>query len=247
MIFMCGDVHGDFRHILPAVQKHKPAAIIFLGDLQAQQPLEQVLADVMALAEVWWIHGNHDTDSQKDYDHLFGSALADRNLHGRVVEIDGLKVAGLGGIFREKIWWPVPVDARPEYASFADYQQHLDQQLEFRNISPSKHKGELLKHRSSIFWEDWYGLYGQESDILVSHEAPSCHPHGFAAIDTLAQSMGVQSTFHGHQHDCLDYASQFESLTFRAYGVGLRGITGNGGSTIIKGRLDEKRSFRQHP
>jgi cytosine/adenosine deaminase-related metal-dependent hydrolase len=39
------------------------------------------------------------------------------------------------------------------------------------------------------------------ADILVTHEAPSCHPYGFAAIDALARAMGVVRSFHGHQHD----------------------------------------------
>ena len=33
MILMFGDVHSDFRHVLPVVQAEKPAAIIFLGDI----------------------------------------------------------------------------------------------------------------------------------------------------------------------------------------------------------------------
>lgn len=162
----------------------------------------------MPLTEVYWIHGNHDTDSQKDYDHLFNSGLAERNLHGRVVEIDGIKVAGLGGIFREKIWWPEPVDRAPERVSFGDWQRHLDHELAYHKISAEKRSGELRKHRSTIFWSDWMELYGQQTDILVTHEAPSCHPHGFV----LAQSLKVHTTFHAHHHDCLDYSMHKQQL-----------------------------------
>jgi hypothetical protein len=88
------------------VGQDRPAAVVFLGDLQAQRPLEIELASILGMTEVWYIHGNHDTDSEADYDNLFGSALADRNLHGRVVEIDGLRIAGLGGIFRGQVWAP---------------------------------------------------------------------------------------------------------------------------------------------
>ena len=94
MILMFGDVHGSFKHVLPIVQRDKPAAIIFLGDLQAKKPLEQELANVLGLTEVYFIHGNHDTDSKEEYDNLFNSKLADRNLHGKVTMIDGLRVAG---------------------------------------------------------------------------------------------------------------------------------------------------------
>jgi len=40
----------------------------------------------------------------------------------------------------------------------------------------------------------------QQADILVTHEAPSCHKHGFHEIDLLAQTMGVSHIFHGHHH-----------------------------------------------
>lgn len=49
-------------------------------------------------AAVWWIPGNHDTDSNVDYDNLFGSDLAEHNLHGRAEVIAGFHVAGLSGV-----------------------------------------------------------------------------------------------------------------------------------------------------
>lgn len=240
MILMFGDVHGHFDHVLPAVQAEKPAAIIFLGDIQAQRPLEQELADVMELTEVYWIPGNHDTDSWTDYNNLFGSALADRNLHGRVVEIEGLKVAGLGGIFREKIWWPDPIEAVASVASYAELERNLADERANQAITNTKTHEELLKHRSTIFHDEWLRLLGQQADILVTHEAPSCHPHGFKAIDVLAQSMGVKFTFHGHHHDRINYASQWDRLGFSAYGVGLWGVTDMYGGLIAPGMLDAR-------
>ncbi len=50
--------------------------------------------------------GNHDTDIDADYDNLYDSRLAERNLHGRVVTTAGVRVAGLGGIFRGQVWMP---------------------------------------------------------------------------------------------------------------------------------------------
>lgn len=99
-IFFCGDVHGDFQHVIEAVQAHRPDAIVLLGDLQARAPLEIELSAILMQTEVWFIHGNHDTDSEADHDHLLGSKLASRNLHGRVATIAGVRIAGLGGIFR---------------------------------------------------------------------------------------------------------------------------------------------------
>lgn len=56
------------------------------------------------MTEVWFIHGNHDTDSDDDYDNLFNSVLADKNLLGRVVEVERLQIAGLGGVFHSQVW-----------------------------------------------------------------------------------------------------------------------------------------------
>lgn len=271
MILMFGDVHGNFRHVLPVVQKEKPKAIIFLGDLQAQKPLEQELADVMLLTEVWWIHGNHDTDSRKDHDNLFCSALADRNLHGRIVEIDGVRVAGLGGVFRERVWYPqYSAEAEPHYANYDSYlKQSLiaERWKEYRrmikptldaegwqdyqrmtaagwtpeNLPMPPFIGKALTHKSTIFHEDWLQLYGQCADILVTHEAPTCHPHGFAAVDALAQSMRVKYVFHGHHHDRLNYAAHEKRLGFSAHGVGLRGVSDMYGGMILAGMHDENR------
>ena len=106
MILFCGDLHGQFGHVIEAVLVRQPAAVILLGDLQAQNPLEVELAPILGHTEIWFIHGNHDTDSDADHDNLFDSALADRNLHGRVVEIAGVRIAGLGGVFRGQVWSP---------------------------------------------------------------------------------------------------------------------------------------------
>lgn len=172
LILFCGDPHGHFGHIIEAVQEHQPAAVILLGDLQAQRPLEVELALILDKTEVWFIHGNHDTDSEADHDNLFGSKLANRNLHGRVVEIAGQRIAGLGGV---------------------------------------------------IFPVDYERLQKQRADILVTHEAPSSHPHGFA-IDELASRMGVSKAIHGHHNDQLDYSAERTRLGFNAFGVGFRGI-----------------------
>ena len=104
MILFCGDPHGEFDHIIQRVQQMKPAAVIMLGDLCLSQPFEQTFASILGLTDIWFIHGNHDTDEVRYHDHLF--ACPERNLHGRVVEIDGFKIAGLGGIFRSQVWYP---------------------------------------------------------------------------------------------------------------------------------------------
>ena len=227
-IFFCGDVHGNFEHIIDAVKAHQPAAIVLLGDIQAQRPLEQELAEILNKTEVWFIHGNHDTDSEQDYDNLFGSKLAYRNLHGRVVEVAGVRLAGLGGIFRGQVWRP-PED--PIYRSAKDLARTQGAANRWRN-------GLTLKHRSTIFPDDYERLAQLRADVLVTHEAPTIHPHGFEAINQLAKQMHVQATFHGHHHDSLDYSRHWDQLGYKAYGVGFCGITLLGGTVVRVGRFD---------
>lgn len=234
-IFFCGDVHGNFEFITQIVLVHRPAAIVFLGDVQPQRPFEQELELILGLTEIWWIHGNHDTDSQADHDNLFLSALADRNLHGRVVEIAGTRIAGFGGVFRGQVWAP---PGHIQFETHKSYSAHCGRSNLWRGGLP-------LKHRSTIFPDEYFRLVGQRAEILVTHEAPSCHPHGFEAIDDLARSLRVRKTFHGHQHDRLDYTAHRERLGFNAFGVGFCGITDQDGNIICVGDFDEQRMCRQ--
>ena len=221
-ILFFGDPHGDFVPVIRAVERLQPEAIILVGDVQAQTPLHAVLASVREKTDIWFIHGNHDTDSDADYDNLWGSELADRNLHGRVMTVAGYKVAGLGGVFRGKIWDPaVPL----ENAAF-DSQQSMFQHVNRGGRSKPNalwRGGISRKHRSSIFPADYRELLSQPgADILVTHEASSAHPHGFQVLDELALSLGAGLLVHGHHHESVDY--RLDGLMpadspFRAFGI----------------------------
>lgn len=230
-IYFCGDVHGRMRHVIEAVERDRPDAVVFLGDIQAQRPLHIELAEILHTTEVWWIHGNHDTDSDADHNHLFGSDLADRNLHGRVREIAGLRVAGLGGVFRGQIWRPP--DA-PVYESPQEFLSRCGKGKRW-------HGGVPLKHRSTIFKSDWRDLATQQADILVTHEAPGCHPYGFEAINQLACRMQAGRTFHGHHHTDRAYSDQHKRLGHQAFGVGFCGIMDQDGTVIRPGDTDRRR------
>ncbi|MDZ4387816.1 MAG: metallophosphoesterase [Moraxellaceae bacterium] len=221
-LFFCGDPHGQFDHIIEAVECHQPDAIILLGDIQPKRPLDQELASIIDKTQVWWIHGNHDTDSDKDFDNLFYSGLSDRNLHGRVVDIAGVKVAGLGGIFRGHVWYP---DAPPRFHTPAQFLANCGKGNRWRGGLPRK-------HHSTIFPEDIYAFNEQRADILVTHEAPSCNPHGFAVIDELAISLGVRCAFHGHLHENIAYLKAFENEGIKAYSVADRHVSDEAGLSI---------------
>lgn len=210
-----GDPHGDLEPVIAAVGRFRPEAIVLLGDIQARRPLHIELGPILDLTEVWFVHGNHDTDTVEDFDNLFGSRLADRNLHGRVVEIAGYKVAGLGGIFRTKIWDPRRPIREAAFPSSDAMRRTMKREERWRD-------GISRKHRSSIFPQDFQQLLKCGSaDILVTHEAPSAHPHGWQAIDELAQALGVQLVVHGHHHQNIDYVAEglMTTAPFRAFGV----------------------------
>lgn len=232
-ILFCGDVHGKREHLLRVAEERPNAAFVLLGDIEAPEPLEEWLAPISD--RMFFIHGNHDTDSDKSFACLFESALKHRNLHGRVVEINGVRVAGLGGVFREQVWYP---PAKPAY----DGEDHF-----FRLCGKgNRYRGGLpRKHRSTIFPEAVHKLSSMRADVLVCHEAIGGHKNGFEEIDVLAIAMGVKAVFHGHQHDRLNYERWTKETGIRAHGVGLRGITDLGGNVVVPGELDEQRMHRQ--
>ncbi len=228
MIYFLGDTHGKFQHVIDAVHHGRPDAVVFLGDIQARQPLDMELACIAEMTDIWFVHGNHDTDSDTSYANLFESKFAHRNLHGRIAEVAGLRIAGLGGVFRGQVWMP---PAHWKYEQPADFAACCGAGNLWRNGLPRK-------HRSTIFPSDCFGLLQERADILVTHEAPSAHPHGFTIIDELARSLGVSKSFHGHHHDRRDYRSHTRRLGFEAFGVGLRGITDGRGRVVRAGDCD---------
>lgn len=65
-ILYCGDPHGEFRHIIDAAGLTMASAVVLLGDLEPQEPLHLALAPLVERAvPVYFIHGNHDADSDE--------------------------------------------------------------------------------------------------------------------------------------------------------------------------------------
>lgn len=200
-ILFAGDPHGNFKPIITAARKTPPAAFILLGDYDLNQPLHEELKDVLkAKIPVWWIHGNHEADREEWHDNLFASDLAANNLNGRVVEIAGLRIAGLGGVFDPDIWHPDLNEGRPRFPTAADYADYVHLAAPHRFEFPSRN-GIPLKARAAIYWSDYEALWDQKADILVLHEAPECHRNGFRALGELAESMQVKLVVHGHHHE----------------------------------------------
>ncbi|NOT84511.1 MAG: metallophosphoesterase [Methylococcaceae bacterium] len=190
-ILFAGDPHGNFDSIIQAVLQYQPEAVVMLGDYSLRQALDVYLAPIAELTQIWWIYGNHDVASTADYANLFESGYKDYSLHLKVQEVAGLRIAGLGGIFMAKNWYP---PLRSKWENQAHWLQ---------SQSPIvKRSGMPLKLQHSIWQHEVAEMRATvKADILVTHEAPSCHRYGFAAIDHLADAIGARHIFHGHQHE----------------------------------------------
>jgi predicted phosphodiesterase len=188
-----GDPHGNFLPVRNAAKRGGVDHALFLGDFDLERPLEKELADLVASGcDVHFIHGNHDADQEHWHDFVFLSDMADRNISAKVVETGGLKIAGLGGVFHADVWHPLDGEGAPKFRSRLDYLA--------ANARRTWREGLPLRHRSTIFPEDFNDLATREADILITHEAPSSHKYGFSQIDDLAEVLGAKVIIHGHTH-----------------------------------------------
>lgn len=223
MILFAGDPHGSYAHLYPFVQDHTDVALVILGDLQLTTTAE--LDKLAQHCDIWFIHGNHDSKTVQAFDAIWGSEWKHRNIHGRVQEIQGVRIAGLGGVFRGHIWMP---PHRPMFFDPIHYCQYCPQEKIWRGGVP-------LRHRSSIFPSDVEALESQSADILISHEAPRPHPQGFSAINQLARKMGVKKIFHGHHHDNFDYRPINRNKSCEIFNIGFRSLADIDGNYLLIG------------
>lgn len=231
-IFFCGDVHGWFSHVLKALEKtplnERPAALIFLGDLDPKEPLSRIFRNFQrAGTEPWFIHGNHESDHSDTWRNTVD--CWERNLHGRVKTIAGVRVAGLGGVFREETWYP---PAKPKFHSYDDYIRHLTslQPLRLRGDVGTSNRARVAS--SSIFPSVIEELSRQQADVLVTHEAPGICRNGFSVIDQLARDLKVEKVFSGHHHHDQHHDRRISGSGFDSFQVGLRGIRELSGAII---------------
>jgi len=212
-ILFAGDPHRNFTPIIRACLARPAGTLILVGDLDCQRPLTETFAPVIAGGwSVHWILGNHDCETETAYDNLVGDH-AEGDLGFRVTEIDGVRIAGLPGVFKPSIWYPRSDDGSQQI----DPPRYRNREA-FLAAPRTRHwrDGLPLWHRDSIFPDDLDRLSRQRFDILVAHEAPSRHRHGFAVIDQLAASGGAKLIVHGHHHD-----SYFATLP---NGIAVRGL-----------------------
>ena len=185
-----GDPHGEWRPLLEAVEEERPSAIIILGDCDLTRPLHTELAAVFeAGVEVAYLYGNHEKNSPEYWDNLVEDHPSGL-LHAQVRQLGTYEIAGLAGVFKQKIWLPPDEPVFDSRAAFVDKLAHYERWR----------RGLPLRHRDAIFPEDLGALGSKRADILVAHEAPSTHRHGFSALDDLARELRVRLVVHGHHH-----------------------------------------------
>ena len=217
-ILFAGDPHGNFRPLINAVHQHKPKAVVLLGDYDLEMPLEKSLQEIVGLTEIWWIAGNHDFETPDKHRNLFHSELANNGLHLKVTEVAGLRIAGLGGIFLGRVWYP------PQVPKWANKQQYLANQR-----AHIRHNELPLKYQCAIWHDEFHTLAQLKADILVSHEAPGSHKHGFPVIGELAATMGVKQIYHGHLHE--NYAKTIKH-NIQVFGVANAAVADLAGTTL---------------
>jgi predicted phosphodiesterase len=229
-IWFCGDPHGEIDHVVRAIERYgAPDAVILLGDLEPTAPLHEWLVPVAEKTVVRYIHGNHDTDHADTWAHIVGSPAWAWNLDGRVETVAGVRIAGLGGIFRERVWYP---PSEPAWYSYAQWEASLAPAWMPERDAQARAPlfgSQRRTNSSTIFPATVDTLAALEADVLVTHEAPSGHRHGFPVIDDLAAALGVQRLMHGHHHERVRYPS---TARWEAFGVGLREVVGIDGEVI---------------
>ena len=195
-VVFVGDPHGRVPDLINAIEQHHPdaRAVCMVGDFDLQHPLDTYIEHLAM--PVLYIPGNHDYGRVEYHDRLFRSQIA-ANLDGRSWQIEGLAIAGLGGHFVGKFWWP---PEPPRYPSKAAYEATLNS-VKRSGIPESWRNGMPLRASAAIWPEDLARLATQTADVLVTHEAPTTHRHGFAALDQLAEDLGARLIVHGHHHE----------------------------------------------
>ncbi|MBV1713473.1 MAG: metallophosphoesterase [Desulfomicrobium sp.] len=214
MILFVGDAHGDFEPMLEAAAS--ATAIILLGDQEPLDNLASILGPEIA-EKTWWIFGNHDSDDPEYLKHH--AAMADRNLHCRVVEIDGLRIAGLGGTFRSNI---LGVDRQTTLSDLPhvrpqDTRQSLAMIRKDKKLAPQDH--------TTIFPEDlnFMARLGSKTrvDVVVSHEAPESHKLGYRILGDVARALRAKILIHAHHHERYDAVI---NGGIKVAGVGMSGM-----------------------
>lgn len=101
-------------------------------------------------------------------------------------------------MFRNKVW--NPREGVPRHRSREEFKAATRGAGRGKENIGSFREGLPIRHHVSIWYDDYERLMRQQADILITHEAPECHPNGFRTLGELAEAMGVRLVVHGHHH-----------------------------------------------
>lgn len=178
-LLIYGGPHGFYAPLIDACDRDPPAAVVILGDHDLDVPFRETLGPLFqAGIAMRWLAGNHDKASVEWHDRLFVD-YPEGDLGSKVERLGGFAVAGLGGVFKQRVWYPREAMDGPSHVDRAAFLRWLSRTRRWRGGMP-------LKLRDAIFPEDVAALTGMRADILATHEAPTSHPFGFAGIDRAA-------------------------------------------------------------
>jgi predicted phosphodiesterase len=236
LIFI-GDIHQNWMDVEAGLMSlsSPPKAAVLLGDIECTIPLDSLAAPLLNRGvAVYWIHGNHDYDAGSQmWTNLAepgcNPLTAPGALHGRVLDIQGVRVAGLGGVFLPQVW---PARAPPRVQRRSDlgfYLAATRPELDAAGLASLMHFLDV----TAIWPEDLVALSSERADVLVTHEAPSSHPEGIGVLDELARTMGAHLIVHGHHH-VTSSATAEDGL--RVLGVGDTWAVDLDGHVVWRGR-----------
>ena len=205
-VVFIGDVHRRWNFVAQGIAKapRRPRAAVLLGDMECDEPLDRAAAPLLdAGIEVHWIWGNHDyAGGPEMWTNLVEAGRNPRTRHGvlnaRVAEVGGLRIAGLGGTFRRRVWDP---PGSPRLRTRTELPEDMAALGPDWTEDQRRSMADALS-AMAIWPEDVEALCALRADVLVTHEAPSSHPQGVAAIDEIARRMGARLVIHGHHHVC---------------------------------------------
>jgi len=168
-ILFAGDPHNDFSVINETAIKNKPEAVIILGDLELKDKNldEQMNPTLNHDIDVFWIPGNHDELKSRVY-----KSKKCVCLHGKVIKIGGLKIAGFG--------MPYGIKSKYEYY-LKDY-----------NLLKKQKSHILVSHDAPLNHDD------RPLVITERYNGDSYSPKGNIQINKLAKNLGAFCIFHGH-------------------------------------------------
>ena len=106
-ILFYGDPHGVWRPLRESLSTDTPDAIILLGDCDLERPLSDELGGAWpAVTNLFFILGNHEADKPAFFENLTSALPATNHLNAQVVNVGGLRIAGLSGTFDQDVWHP---------------------------------------------------------------------------------------------------------------------------------------------